>query len=210
MIGFNSTSQYLGQSFYTTGNDSILKSININALRYIPPRSSQSITGSFNVSIWNAAQNVSNLWVPTGTILGSVDYNVSNFGIGSLNNSVNTTSKNIDMSSLNITFNANTHYAFKISLANVNFSSTSAYIKFAYNDTSSYADGNMFTNSSPDGMSTNDLVGNVTVAEIVAVPEPGTLVLFTLALAVGGIVWYLRPRKQKMTWDQTETLQLPA
>jgi len=54
------------------------------------------------------------------------------------------------------------------------------------------------------------MLGTVKVDEVTAVPEPGPLVLFSLALAVGGVVVYLKRRKPNTPEDISAPLQFPS
>jgi hypothetical protein len=95
-----------------------------------------------------------------------------------------------------ITLSANTNYTFYINATNVSFEMVSG-IRYRVNNSNPYTNGNMFNSiSNPNGSSSIDMSGQIDVT-YAAVPEPGTMILFGVTMAIGGAVAVIRNRRKR-------------
>ena len=69
-------------------------------------------------------------------------------------------------------------------------------INYRYNDSNPYINGNQFSNYSTDGSSDIDMSGQIDVT-YAAVPEPGTMILFGVTMAIGGAAAVIRKRRKR-------------
>ena len=183
-VGTSSTStfQYMGQavgnSFYTTLSNTKLQTVSLYLYR-------TANFGNITVSIFNTSGTGSNR-VTTGSSLASVTYNAS---VITSNSSTSPTFFGFDFTGSNLLLTANTHYAF--------MTTTTNYGLYGFKTTTNPFDGvdNMIVGNTPYS---NAISGKI---EVVAVPEPGTLILTGSALLAGAIGVYFtrRHRDQALT-----------
>jgi hypothetical protein len=191
-------SYIFGNTFNTNANLSKISSVSMYLLK-----SSAPINGNMFVSISTVKSSGSN-YVPDQTLAIS-DY----IAINSLTTTIASTTFSFSGSNA-VNLAANTKYAFAFNISStdriVNGNTVSATVG------AGVAGQNYFETlgSGYDTYSEYGMLGTVKVNELTAVPEPGPLVLFSLALAVGGVVAYLMRRKPNMPEDISATLQLPS
>ena len=190
-------SDYAGNSFLTGSAPSTLNSISLYLGRQKPKIGSPSYpTGTLYLDIY-VAQEVSGLYVPNkSTKLATASIDVS-----SLPKDVAypTTLTPFTYTGVNaITLSANTNYAFYLNASAISFPTNTA-INYLLNNGSSsatYPNGNYFNNSNPNGDSSCDMSGQIDVT-YAAVPEPGTMILFGVTMAIGSAVAVIRKRRKR-------------
>ena len=184
-VGTSSTATFqyrgeaVGNSFYTTLSNTKLQTVSLYLYSY-------GNSGIITVSIFNTSGTGSNR-VTTGSSLASVTYNAS---VITSNSSTSPTFFGFDFTGSNLRLTANTHYAF--------MTTTTNYAGlYGFKTTTNPFDGvdNMIVGNTP---SSNAISGKI---EVVAVPEPGTLILTGSALLAGAIGVYFtrRHRDQALT-----------
>jgi hypothetical protein len=67
-------------------------------------------------------------------------------------------------------------------------------INYRINNLNSYTNGNMFNNYNANGSSSIDMSGQI---DVTAVPEPGTMILFGVTMAIGGAAAVIRKRRKR-------------
>jgi hypothetical protein len=90
---------------------------------------------------------------------------------------------------------ANTRYAFYLNLTSVSFPSSSQLL-CQWNTSSTYSGGNFFGTNFSRGISDIDIAGQIDVT-YAAVPEPGTMILFGVTMAIGGAAAVIRKRRKR-------------
>jgi hypothetical protein len=186
-----STSEYAGNSFLTGSAPSTLNSISLYLGRL--RLGTTFPTGTLALDIYIAkASTTPGLYVPDlSTKLATASANVSSLTTNSypsILTSFNYTGVNA------ITLSANTNYAFYLNATNVSFSSRGM-ITYRFNTTNPYTNGNQFSNSNTTGSSSIDMSGQIDVTT--AVPEPGTMILFGVTMAIGGAAAVIRKRRKR-------------
>jgi len=191
-----STSNYAGNSFLTGSAPATLNSISLYLGRlggmFGLPR------GTLSLDIYIAKDS---------TTLGLYVPNLSTPKLATASVDVSTLTTDDDPSTLTsftytgvnaITLSANTNYTFYINATNVSFAMVSG-INYRVNNSNPYTNGNMFNSiSDPNGSSSIDMSGQIDVT-YAAVPEPGTMILFGVTMAIGGAVAVIRNRRKRIT-----------
>ena len=191
-------SYIFGNTFNTNANTSKISSVSMYLLK-----SSAPINGNMFVSISTVRLSGSS-YIPDQTLAFS-DY----MAINSLTTTIAST--NFSFSGSNaVNLASNTKYAFAFNISSTDIitpSNTVSATAGAGVTGQNYFEtlGSGYTTYSDYGM-----LGTVKVDEVTAVPEPGPLVLFSLALAVGGVVAYLKRRKPNTPKDISASLQFPS
>jgi len=190
----SSTSNYAGNSFLTGSAPATLNSISL----YLGRRRGMSgyPTGTLSLDIYIAKDS---------TTLGLYVPNLSTPKLATASVDVSTLTTDWAPSTLTsftytgvnaITLSANTNYTFYLNATNVSFAMASGII-YRINNLNSYTNGNMFNSiSDPNGSSSIDMSGQI---DVTAVPEPGTMILFGVTMAIGGAAAVIRNRRKRIT-----------
>jgi hypothetical protein len=194
-----STTDYAGNSFLTSSAPATLNSIslylglqgdiNLETDMFVYP------TGTLYLDIYTTTAT-GGLYVPNlSTKLATASINVSTL----TTNSYPSTLTSFNYTGVNaITLSANTNYAFSLNASEIYFPSTMDMmtgINYRLNLTNPYTNGNMFNNSNANGSSSIDMSGEIDVTT--AVPEPGTMILFGVTMAIGGAAAVIRKRRKR-------------
>ncbi len=189
------TSIYAGNTFLTTSSPSILNSISLYLA--ITPTSIGDTdyfpTGTLNLDIYEAkASSIPGLYVPN---LSTSKLATASLNVEGLTNGIAAFTP-FTYSGINaITLSANTNYAFYLDATSVSFND--AEIRYLTNDTSLPANGNFFQSDwAPEGDAGLAISGEI---DVTAVPEPGTMILFGVTMAIGGAVAVFRKRRKRNT-----------
>ncbi len=179
-----------GQTFTTGSTAGALVSVTLYLLN------PSSNTGTINVQI-RTLKSSGGLYKPTLTTLStSGNINVSTISGSSV--------QAVTFSGFSGSLSANTRYGLVVGLDGLAANDTlNVYYGSSVSGQNSY--------SGPDGTygsSADDLAG--TVYDASAVPEPGTFILFSLAIAAAGTFAYLNRRKPNTPEDISASLQLPS
>jgi len=186
-----STSNYAGNSFLTGSAPATLNSISL----YLGRRRGMSgyPTGTLSLDIYIAKDS---------TTLGLYVPNLSTPKLATASVDVSTLTTDWAPSTLTsftytgvnaITLSANTNYTFYLNATNVSFAMASGII-YRINNLNSYTNGNMFNNYNANGSSSIDMSGQI---DVTAVPEPGTMILFGVTMAIGGAAAVIRKRRKR-------------
>jgi hypothetical protein len=190
------SSQYAGNTFLTTSTPSKLNSISL----YLSQRrggDSPRITplgGTLYLDIYYAKSSpTAGLYIAdTSTRLARAS--ISPSGLSTV--TPTTVATSFTYTGINaIDLTANTRYAFYLNTTSVSFPSLSALL-LRVNTSGTYSDGNFFSTSYSDGLSSIDIVGQIDVT-YAAVPEPGTMILFGVTMAIGGAAAVIRKRRKR-------------
>ncbi len=189
-------SNYAGNSFLTGSAPSTLNSISLYLSRaqYI----GKYPTGALSLDIYIAKESsTAGLYVPNLSTpkLATASIDVSILAIVS----TPSTLTRFNYTGVNaITLSANTNYAFNLNTSQLTIP-TSSSINYLINNgqpADRYPNGNFFGNVSTTGSSAADMSGQI---DVTAVPEPGTMILFGVTMAVGGAVAVIRERRKRNT-----------
>ncbi len=188
-----STSDYAGNSFLIGSAPATLNSISLYLGRvrgdFAYP------TGTLSLDIYIAKPS---------TTLGLYVPNLSTTKLATASVDVSTLTTDLAPSTLTsftytganaITLSANTNYTVYLNATNVSFARASA-ISYIPNGSNSYTTGNMFNNYNANGSPSNDIAGQIDVT-YAAVPEPGTMILFGVTMAIGGAAAVIRKRRKR-------------
>ncbi len=181
-----------GQTFTTGSTAGALVSVTL----YLMNPSSN--TGTINVQI-RTLKSSGGLYIPNPTTLStSGNINVSTISGSSV--------QAVTFSGFSGSLSANTRYGLVVGLDGLAANDTlNVYYGSSVSGQNSY--------KGPDGTyaasSADDLAGTVYDASA-AVPEPGTFILFSLAIAAAGTFAYLKRRKPNTPEDISASLQLPS
>jgi len=191
-------SYIFGNTFNTNASLSKISSVSMYLWK-----SSAPINGNMFVSISTVKSSGSN-YVPDQTLAIS-DY----IAINSLTTNIASTTFSFSGSNA-VNLAANTKYAFAFNISSPDIISPSNTVSATVG--AGVAGQNYFETleSGYETSSGYGMLGTVKVDEVTAVPEPGPLVLFSLALAVGGVVVYLKRRKPNTPEDISAPLQFPS
>jgi hypothetical protein len=188
----SSTSDYAGNSFLTGSAPATLNSISLYLGRgrgmFGYP------TGTLSLDIYIAKNSTTaGLYVPNLSTpklaTASVDVSTLPTGTPSTLTSFTYTGANA------INLSANTNYTFYLNATNVSFARESSILCIA-NGSNSYTTGNMFTDVGANGYASYDMSGQIDVT-YAAVPEPGTMILFGVTMAIGGAAAVIRKRRKR-------------
>ena len=189
-----STSDYAGNSFLTGSAAATLNSISLYLGRRSGMMPGTNPTGTLSLDIY-VAQEVSGLYVPnlSTTKLATASVDVSTL----TTDWAPSTLTSFTYTGVNaITLSANTNYTFYLNATNVSFAMGSG-INYRLNATNPYTTGNMFNSPfNPNGSSSYDMSGQIDVT-YAAVPEPGTMILFGVTMAIGGAAAVIRKRRKR-------------
>lgn len=167
-----SPSMIIGNTFSTNLTNTTLKSISL----YL---STADATGLINLNIY-ATQSIATYgYRPTGSSLALATYSAASITRDTGLYTFNFTGANA------ITLNADTHYAFAISPDSGNLS-------VSIKTSNPYPNENFFSNTDPN--KTQAVSG---IVEVTAVPEPGTLILFGVTMAIGSAAAVARKRRKR-------------
>jgi len=187
------TGDYAGNSFLTGSAPATLNSISLYLWRFMAGNSYPN--GTLALDIYTAKASTSQgLYVPDlSTKLATASVSVSSL----TTDSYPSTLTSFTYTGVNaITLSANTNYTFYLNATNVNFPFRSS-IAYRYNTTNPYTNGNMFNSIyNPTGSSSIDMSGQIDVT-YAAVPEPGTMILFGVTMAIGSAVAVIRKRRKR-------------
>ena len=180
--GFSNT---VGQSFMNIGQDSTATSV----LFRLIANSGSFNSGSFSVSIYSTGSSATPSYAPTGSALFSSE------AINLSSNVLSTTVKDFTFTTFTkntaADLTANTAYVAVLQWSGLTFGSNS-FSALGYSPRSgTYAAYNSVVNGT--GNSGQQLYSTI---EVTAVPEPGTLLLGSIAAACGGGAWWRRKRHQ--------------
>lgn len=184
--GFLNNSGYFGNSF-STGSIVASKISSISV--YLGK--SGSLTGTLNVGIYYVSGSGTGFDVPTGSSLATASIDASTIGVDGLYTFNFTGANAIDL------YNEDT-YAFKVDLSGVNFSAPTAgppNVLYAYKTETGPAGSNRFSSYAPNG--TAGYSQGLVLVDVAAVPEPGTLILFGVTMAIGGVATAIRKRRKR-------------
>jgi hypothetical protein len=189
-----STSDYGGNSFLTGSAPATLNSISLYLARQ--KTSTSYASGSLYLDIYIAKPSTTlGLYVPdlSTTKLATASVDVSTL----TTDSYPSTLTSFTYTGVNaITLSANTNYTFYLNVTNVYFPTRSR-IAYRPNTTNPYTNGNAFNSIYyPNGSSSIDMSGEIDVT-YAAVPEPGTMILFGVTMAIGGAAAESRKRRKR-------------
>jgi len=162
----------IGNTFSTDLTNTALKSISL----YL---STRDASGLINLNIYATQYNSFYGYSPTGSSLALATYSAA-----SITRDVGLYTFNFSGPNA-ITLNAGTHYAFAVTPDSGNLS---VWIKTS----NPYPNENFFSNTDPNrGQAVSGIV------EVTAVPEPGTLIIFGVTMAIGGAAAVIRNRRKR-------------
>ena len=184
--GTGTYSNTIGQSFQNIGQSAFVDSVTFRLAR---SSSTAWSSGTLKVGIYAVSgTRGSNNFTPTGPALmssetinastitqdGNTSYQFSGFGTSS-------------------SLNASTDYMALLTWSGINFSSSNLLIDYfqTFLPSGLYANDNFALNGT--AQSNRQMFGTINVS---AVPEPGTLLLGSIAAACGGEAWWRRKRHQ--------------
>jgi len=192
-IIFNGTSFYGGNTFLTTSTPSKLNSISLYLSQKLGGDTTP-LSGTLYLDIYYAkSSRTAGLYIAdTTTRLARASISPSELSTD-IYTSV-ATSFTFDGDNA-VDLMANTRYAFYLNLTSVSFPSSSQLLCQS-NTSSTYSGGNFFGTHFSNGMPDDDIAGQIDVT-YAAVPEPGTMILFGVTLAIGGAAAVIRKRRKR-------------
>ncbi len=146
--------------------------------------------GTLSLDIYIAqASSTAGLYVPnlSTTRLGRASVDVSTIATATYPDTLT----NFTYTGVNLS--ANTNYAFYLDATDVIFEDNNG-INFRLNLTNPYPNGNYFNNDETNGVDGFDMSGQI---DVTAVPEPGTMILFGVTMAIGGAAAVIRKRRKR-------------
>jgi len=191
-IIFINTNFYGGNTFLTTSTPSKLNSISLYLSQKLGGDTTP-LSGAIYLDIYYAKSSSTGLYIAdTTTRLARASISPSELSTD-IYTSVPTSFTYTGTNAIDLA--ANTRYAFYLNLTNVSFSG-SRQLLCQSNNSSTYSGGNFFGTNFINGMPDADIAGQIDVT-YAAVPEPGTMILFGVTMAIGGAVAVIRKRRKR-------------